>query len=276
MTDSLAAGQRLRQLREKLGLVMKDVETASMKLATKYANLEFAVYATRLSDIETKGTQPTIYRLYSLAAIYRIDVTEILSWYGIPLANAAIDSETLERPKTHRVTVLLPHEISVPFSFDLGADTSRTLNLGRMIQDWGTLPLALIEQLKDRTYTYAIIGVEDYTMYPLLTPGSIVQVDESQCQIEAGPWQYEADRPLYLIETREELVCCWCALQDSVHLVLIPHPLSSVPQRIVRFPKEAEVVGRVVAVAKRLQVPKVRVKGLELSADNDVHSRRPN
>ena len=56
------SGQNLRLLREQLGLTMRDVENASAKIAQKYGNDEFVIAPSRLSDLETKGIVPNIYR----------------------------------------------------------------------------------------------------------------------------------------------------------------------------------------------------------------------
>ena len=58
-------------------------------------NDEFAIALSRLSDIENKGTVPTIYRLYSLCAIYRLDMAEVLEWYGVDLAMLPADAAAL-------------------------------------------------------------------------------------------------------------------------------------------------------------------------------------
>lgn len=42
-------------LRERLGLTMRDVESASAKIAEKRDNDEFFIPPSRLSDMETKG-----------------------------------------------------------------------------------------------------------------------------------------------------------------------------------------------------------------------------
>ena len=81
----ITGGQNLRMLREKLGLTMRDIETASERIAKKRANEEYLIPISRLSDFETKGVIPSIYRLYSLAVIYRRELREVLSWYGIDL-----------------------------------------------------------------------------------------------------------------------------------------------------------------------------------------------
>src|ERR1700690_1052430 len=94
-------GQNLRILREQLGLTMRDVETASTRIAQKRANDEFAIAPSRLSDVETKGVVPSIYRLYSLAVIYRRDIRELLGWYGVDLNRAVGDLDLSFPPKSH-------------------------------------------------------------------------------------------------------------------------------------------------------------------------------
>jgi hypothetical protein len=37
----------------------------------------------RLADIENRDTVASIYRLYTLCAIYRLDFDEVLEWYGV-------------------------------------------------------------------------------------------------------------------------------------------------------------------------------------------------
>src|SRR6202790_5615981 len=80
------AGQKLRRVRERLNLRVRDVEQASLKIAEKYHNDEFAVLINRISEIENRGLVPTVYKLYSLCAIYRLDFQEVMEWYGISLA----------------------------------------------------------------------------------------------------------------------------------------------------------------------------------------------
>ena len=76
----ITAGKSLRTLREKLGLTMRDVEHSSALIAERYHNEEFSIPPSRLSDIETKGILPSIYRLYTLSVIYRRDLRELMTW----------------------------------------------------------------------------------------------------------------------------------------------------------------------------------------------------
>jgi len=248
----LSPGQRLRSLREQLGLTIREVEAASIRLSQKYGNQEFVLSLSRLSDIETKGVLPSIYRLYSFSIIYRRDIKEILSWYGIDLAQWARDLEMVAVPKTHKLE-LLPDSSSVrvPLAMDPAFDLRRTANIGRMIQKWGTVPFSFLAKLAEDDYTYGYIGTEDFTMYPLLLPGSFVQIDETDIQIKNEGWRSEYERPVYFVETRSGYTCCWCSISgDSI--ILQAHPLSPVPSRVLRYPQEAEVIGQVVGVAIRL------------------------
>ena len=248
----LSAGQNLRMVRERLGLTMRDVETASTNIALRHKSEEFAIPPSRLSDIETKGVVPSIYRLYSLSVIYRRDAREILALYGVDLNSVVDDLQLSLPPKSHKSDALEAGACArIPVRLDPGFDPRFTLNMGRMIEQWGVVPLTYLAQFADRRYTYGYVGSEDFTMYPILPPGTFVQVDESKTRVAEGAWRSEYERPIYFVETREGYTCCWCTLQQD-GLVLQSHPLSPVPVRLLKHPQQAEVIGQVVGVAMRL------------------------
>jgi hypothetical protein len=141
---------------------------------------------------------------------------------------------------------------SIPVKLDPGFDLRATSDLGRMVQQWGTVPLSMLSHLAAQDYTYAFIGHEDFTMYPILQPGSFVQVDESRTRVVERQWRSEYERPIYFVETRDGFTCCWCSFGLNNSLVLQPHPLSPAQVRILRHPQEAEVIGQVVGIAMRI------------------------
>lgn len=245
-------GQRLRVLREQLGLTMRDVETASMRVAEKHRNDEFSIPPSRLSDFETKGVVPSIFRLYSLAVIYRQDLRQLLSWYEVDLDHVASDLDVAFPPKSHLSQALAGlSNIRVPVRIDPSFDPRKTVNFGRMVEQWGLVPLAYLAQFASCQYTYGYIGSEDMTMYPILPPGSFVQVDESKNKVAEGTWRSEYERPIYFVETRDGFTCCWCTLTKE-EIILQPHPLSPVAAKSLRYPQQAEVIGQVVGIAIRL------------------------
>lgn len=173
------AGQKLRRARERLNLRVRDVEEASLKIAGKYHNDEFAVLINRVSEIENHNLVPTLYKLYSLCAIYRLDFQEVLEWYGISLSGLPADAMLAEVTRTHALGFPpnVHGDVLLPLALDPGIDLRRTTYLSRMIQRWGKLPLMLLDALDLKEHRYAFIGTDDWFMYPLLQPGTLVLVD---------------------------------------------------------------------------------------------------
>lgn len=248
----LNAGQQLRRMRESQRLTIRDVETATMRIAEKSGNEEYFIPLSRLSDIETKGIVPSIFRLYSLAAVYQKSYTELAALYGVDLENVAFETELVPHPDTHLIPANLRERIvQMPSKMDPAFRLSRTTDVGRMVEKWGALPFAYIQRFAQDRFTYAYIGESDLTMYPLLVPGSFVQIDESRNAVLDGGWASEYERPIYFIETRDGYACSWCARNED-ELIIQPHPLSPVHPRVLKLVHEAEVIGQVVGVAMRL------------------------
>ena len=251
----MSPGETLRKLREQLGLTIRDVEAASQRLADKYPNPAFAISLSRLSDIETKDIIPSLHKLYALAVIYRRDIYELMKLYGIDVENSASDIQTAfpTLENSHRFTSFNRiARTEMPVSLDPAFNILATTDIGRMIVRWGVVPLHMLSRLvKDRKYSYGYIGAGDLTMYPLILPGSFVQVDESRNSVIRKLWRSEFERPIYFVETRQGFVCSWCELNGNL-LTLKPHPLSPVQSRTLRLGSEAEILGQVVGVAMRL------------------------
>lgn len=247
------AGRRLRHARERLRLKYRDVEEASQRIATSQGSREFSVGLSRLADIENKGTVPSIYRLYSLCAIYGLDINTVLGWYGVNLAHLPGDSAKISLSQTRPVEFHIPERtyVDFPCEVDSSFDLHRTSYLTRHIQRWGKLPLMLLSSTELRSQRYGFIGRDDWSMHPLIAPGSIVQIDESRRRILNDGWLHEFDRPIYFLEDRTGFKCRWC-IETSGFLVAQPYSSSQAPVEIFRFPGEIDVVGQVVGVAMRL------------------------
>jgi len=109
------------------------------------------------------------------------------------------------------------------------------------------LPLAYLQQFARPGTTYGYIGSDDWTMYPLLPPASLVQIDETRNHTSSGGWASEYERPIYFVEMRGKHTCCWCTASREL-IILTPHPLSPVAPKILPH-HEAEVLGQVVGAA---------------------------
>jgi transcriptional regulator with XRE-family HTH domain len=245
-------GRKLRLIREELGLTMRDVEHSTVQIAERRGNTEFLIPPSRLSDIETKEIVPSIFRFYSLAVVYRRDIRDLLALFDVDLNQITSDMDVTQPAKTHFSRSLAPvSSVNIPIRLHPGFDPRRTSNFSRMVERWGAVPFSYLEQLLNRPYAYGYIGGEDFTMYPILLPGSFVQIDESRNKVARGRWKSEYERPIYFVETREGYTCCWCTLSRE-DVILQPHPLSPVAARVLRYPQDAEILGQVVGCAMTL------------------------
>jgi transcriptional regulator with XRE-family HTH domain len=249
-------GEKLKRARERLKLTYRDVEKASQQLAQRHASDEFAIALSRLSDIENKGTVPTIFRLYSLCAIYRLNWEEVLDWYGVPLELLPAESLLTPLSETHAAEFAPAARFTVPQPADSEIDLNSTTFLSHVIRRWGKTGLSFLNGWDLRQHRYGFIGLEDWSMYPVLRPGSLVLIDDSRRRIATDGWTSEMDRPIYFLEHRGGYRCGWCTTYDNQILVQ-PHPSSH------RKPDwyqvgEIDVIGQVTGVAMLLETSKRR------------------
>lgn len=71
------------QFRESLGLTMREVHRLSKNIARSLRNPDYIVSPSRLSDIESQGHTPNLYRLHALSLVYDCRVEKLLKFYGI-------------------------------------------------------------------------------------------------------------------------------------------------------------------------------------------------
>lgn len=248
------AGWKLRQVRERLNLTYRDIEEATGVLASARLNPEFLVPISRLFEIENKDVVPSMYRIYSLCVAYRLDIFEVLRWYGLDLREFDKDTELVTVDRTHLLAEPPDDsgDVRFPIRLDPGINLNQTTYLSRMIQAWGAMPLSLLRRLDTSNYRYARIGFNDWMMYPLITPGALVQIDPQRRKLEFGGWRNEFERPIYFVETREGYVCSWVMPTNGGCVLLQPYTLSPCRASVKSVPADAEVIGQVTGVAMRL------------------------
>lgn len=250
-------GTHLKEVRTRLGISTRDVADFSKTIADSEGNQEFLISSPWLTQIENeKAALPSIYKLFTLASIYGLTYTEVLALYGVNTQKVKKYHAELPIAKTHlaRYDSVEPQaSLEIPVRFDAGLNLNQTNLLTRMIESWGRVPLEFVQHLDLRNRLYGFIGLKDYTLYPLMRPGSFVEIDPDVRKPRHGIARSEFDRPIYFVDLRSEYACSWCELVDD-KLVLTPHPLSPIKTRIFVFQKEAEVIGQVTGVAMRIVV----------------------
>lgn len=248
------AGRRLKAARMRVRLSTRDVERLSQKLAEEKRNQDFYLSHAWLTEIENGEFTPSIYKLYSLSIIYKRGYDEILAFFDIHLSDIGREQLWLTLPRTHLIpkqSVTMPEPIQIPPDLKAKVQLNKTDLVSQMFNRWGGLPASLLPPLDSRRSLYGYVGTEDFTLFPLIRPGSFVQIDTSQKRIGQIPWSNEFDRPIYFVELRDGYACSWCELKERL-LLLVPCPQSRTPVRQIRFPDDAGIVGRVTAVSMRI------------------------
>jgi transcriptional regulator with XRE-family HTH domain len=250
-------GEKLKRVRERLSLTYRDVERASRQIAARRGSDDFVIALSRLADIENKGSAPTIHRIYTLCAIYRLDYEEVLRWYGVPLKLLESEATQIVLRSTHAFEFAQHKQVTVPEPVDFEIDLNKTAFLSHLVHRWGKMPLSFLNGLDIKQYRYGFIGLDDWSMYPILNPGSLVAIDQNRRKIAIGGWTNERDRPIYFLEHRNGYCCGWCT-QMSENILIQPHPASNQQPLLFKFPGEIDVIGQVTGIAMMLESRKHR------------------
>lgn len=255
ITDiELSPGKYLKEVRQHLGMALREVQDASAVLAEHESNDEMYISAARLDQIENEPSAPSIHKLLSLSAIYGLDFLDLLARYGVRPDHVHRYRKLLKQKRTHPLSTNIHNfdsSITIPIQMDPRFRWETTQLINRMVAVWGEIPACLMMNFNPRRHILGFVGLEDHTMSPLVRPGALILVDGDRRKVVDSEWTNEHERPIYFIELRDEYRCAWCQLGDG-KIFLIPHPLSGVRVESFNFPSDAEVVGQVVGISMRL------------------------
>ena len=228
--------RKLRDLRCARRISARQVEEASQRIAIAKADKRFYISNSWLTQLENSASEPGLCKLFSLSVIYRTMFSDLLRFYGVDLA---------EVEKLHSVAT--PGETQVLRESFEANETKKQCAPNRSET---TLNSECAETDGRRRIVCGYIGLNDFTMYPMIRPGSTVKIDTTQTRVMKSTGRSEHERPIYFLEIRDAFVCGWCE-QQGRELLLLPHYCSPVSTRRFRIPNDAEVVGRVIAFETR-------------------------
>lgn len=225
-------GQKLKSLRNGRNITVREVEQASRRIADVKGDKRFCISNGWLAQLENGDSEPSIWKLFSLSVIYRADLLDLLCLYNIdvseknkyePVADPRLTQPISQNGNDHAATELWASADQLSTSLNprqRGEDC-----LGHII--------------------YGHLGLADFTMYPMIRPGALLKIDTSQNKLVTNTGRNEYERPIYFIELRNAYACGWCELQGN-QLLLIPHHSSPATVRQFTYPRQAEIVGRVI------------------------------
>lgn len=268
-------GAYLKQVRERLSLSVRQVERLSKIIANAKGSKEYFISHGWLTKLEKDQSTPGIYALFSLSVIYRIPFAELLAFYGIHLETTEQYAQLIKLPVTHLVSSGFGRDDStdLPILSLRESALDETGLLSNKLEQSDDMPVAMLKRLGIQLSRYGYVGLNDYMLYPMLRPGSIVLIDERQNKVVTGEWRSEYDRPIYFLEMRDRYTCAWCRL-DGDRLTLLPHPMSPCSDEHFLYPRDVEIMGRVVGVYSRLPYPAGTSSPQPLPSPETTHSDR--
>ena len=236
----MLAGRNLKTLRNKRNITVREVEQASHRIAGVKGDKRFCISNGWLAQLENSASEPSICKLFSLSVIYRANFLDLVRLYNVDVD----EKEKYEHVADPYLTQVISDNsnadgCAVSAAFDGCADLATRLVPA---SDTKNTPGAN----HNPNIIYGHLGLADFTMYPMIRPGAILKIDTTQNKLTSGVWHNEYERPIFFIELRGGYTCGWCELQGN-QLLIIPHHSSQASVRRFTYPREAEIVGRVIS-----------------------------
>lgn len=239
------AGSNLKALRNRCNITVRQVEQASRRIAEAKGDKRFRISNGWLAQLENGISEPSICKLFTLSVIYHADFRELARLYNVDLDEIE-QYKSIANPHLTQLRPAVQDESQSALAA-VSARASTTLIPQRTTPDTsGASPKQNIR--------YGYVGLADNTMYPLIRPGAVVEIDISQNRLQTVSWHNEFERPIFFVELHEGYACGWCELQGN-QLLIIPHQSSPSTIRRFIYPREAEIVGRVVGYNTRCVDP---------------------
>jgi hypothetical protein len=239
-------GEFMRRARARSGLSFREASQRTRLIARTLGDARYYCAPGSLSDLETRKHLPRhIHKIISICAVYFASPAEMLEAAGVPLEKTG--------------SLRMPREFLPTPSKEIR--TSKRCPFFKAIERrFGRIPYFLSDSLA------ALFGLPDISVRDVFWAGGLrgakhsnlagalfLAVDRKQkvprASLSSPAWQ----QPLYVLLQRDgTYLCGFCSLQNGS---LILRPCGTGLPKLLRFRNgvEAEVVGRVVGIVRKLR-----------------------
>lgn len=140
--ELLRPGERLRNIRTRLGLTTRNVEAFSRRISNAEENEYYCISSAWLTQVENTGSVPGVHKLFSLSVIYQQSFGDLLRLFGVDLTKIEDHQASLSLPKRYPTTFSPASEnrpVSFPVHFGQGSSLNDTNLLSRIVGLWGEI-----------------------------------------------------------------------------------------------------------------------------------------
>jgi len=248
-------GDRLARARGQRHLSLREVASLSRSVGDLVGDDEYGLSPSTLWESEAFHAPPRDFRkLMSLCCIYGFRLRTLLESLGLTVEESGTEAipDQFIRPRPH------PDEVT-----NLRDQSGESVGFfDRLLEECEEVPffcrgaigsLSSLDQITLKDFFW--IGGETEPLYPYLRGGLLAIVNRRRKTAVHYAAKSSWQQPVYMIQTREGryLAAC-CSVEDGT---LVIHPYARHPGHVYRptqfqLHRDAELVGQVVAVARRI------------------------
>lgn len=243
-------GRLLKRTRTRMNLSIREAAAISRIIAEVMKDDRYTTSPSSLSDYEMSNTPPRdFHKVITLCSIYGFQFRTVMERMGVHLDDAGAESmpdRYLFREPTAAVTRGRAEIIGSGF-------------LEKLLDEYQEAPLFLRDSLEYFSGSARVslddffwVGGDDDALHPYLAKASLVMVNrrrKTPLHFASKAWWRQ---PLYVILMRDgSYLACSCAVESGL-LVIHPYTLDFHRSAQYRLHQDAEIIGQIVAVARRV------------------------
>ena len=244
-------GPLLRRARLRMGLSFRAASAIAREVANLLDDGRYFVAPGSLSDYETRNIPPRhFHKIVTFCVAYALRLSTVFETLGLSLQEAG--HEPIPQLLTGRP---LPAMVETAAETD---EVEQTGFIGELVAELGEIPLFLRGSLnvlcgltRPSLKDFFWIGGTRSAFHPYLAGGLLAVVNRQKKKPnDCGSkplWQ----QPLYVILKRDGTYLCGCCSRENNSLVVHSYP-GGVHRRDQFRNRDAEVIGKIVAVVRRL------------------------
>lgn len=243
----------VRRARRKMALSFREASALSRRIAELLGDDQYFVSSSSLSDYEACDVSPRHFqKVITLCLLYGLDLFTFLRTAGILLEEEG--QEAIPDQFTRRSARVGIAAAEAEFH-----ETDHRGFLGELLGQLREVPLFLRRSLGPLSglpapslNDFFWVGGERNAIHPYLTNAVLVvanrRIKKPRCDSSKPPWQ----QSLYVIVERDGNYLFGCCGLEKGTLVIYPYPANCQSPRRLRYPHDAEVVGQIVTVVRKL------------------------
>jgi hypothetical protein len=243
-------GQLLKTNRRRMNLSVRDAARISRRIADVLKDGRYMISPSSLSDYELRNVAPRdFHKIITLCSLYGLQFESVMRRIGIDLAEGA---ESMPDRYLSRV--------EPPISANSAAgDDVRAGFLERLLEECQHVPLFLRHSFGYFSGSGHVslddffwVGGDDDPLHPYLVNALVVMVNrrrKTPLHFGSKPlWQ----QPIYIVLKRDGTHLAGCCGVENRALVVHPYTRDYRRDEEYRLHQDAEVVGQIVAIARRI------------------------